>query len=127
MALTHTTAVRNSISDGVVDQIDLGVADANGDLVYATAGDVEVSVGAFANPAFGASVNGVATANTITDDPSSAGGTVAIVIVRDRDNTELFRGSVTAIGGGGDAELTSVVIVATEPIKTTSMTYTAST
>lgn len=125
MALTHTTATRNAMVNTVVDRIDLGTTDANGDLVYWTSGDAEVCVAAFANPAFGDGSGGVGTANAIGDATSAGGGTIAKCMVRDRDNTEHLRGSVTATGGGGDIEITSVVIAATEVVRTTSLTYTA--
>lgn len=125
MALTHVTAVRNAVSDVVVDSIDVGTTDANGDLVYQTSGDVEVATLAMANPSFGASAAAVATANAIVDDTSATGGTVSKFKLQDRDNGEVLQGSVTATSGGGDIELSSVVIAATDTVSTSSLTYTA--
>ena len=126
MALTHVTATRNAMADAVVDRIDLGTTDANGDLMIMTSGDVEVATLAFANPAFGAAASAVATANAITKDSSATGGTAAKFKCQDRDNGEVVRGSVTATGGGGDIELSSVTIAATDEVDITSLTYTAS-
>ena len=125
MALTHVTAVRNVVADAVVDSIDAGATDANGDLEYMTAGDVEVATLAMANPAFGAAAAAVATANAIADDTNATGGTVSKFKLQDRDNGEVLQGSVTATSGGGDIELTNVVIGATDTVSTSSMTYTA--
>lgn len=125
MSVTHVTAVRNAVANSVVDTIDTGTTDATGDLVYMTSGDVEVAILAFANPAFGAAAAAVATANAIADDTSATGGTVAKFKIQDRDNGEILQGSVTATSGGGDIELSSVAIGATDTVSTSSLTYTA--
>lgn len=127
MSLTHVTAVRNGMADYVVDLLDVGSTDAQGDLVFMTSGDVEVAILAMSNPAFGAAASGTATASAITDDSSATGGTVALFKVQDRNNGEVFRGTVTATAGGGDIELTSVVIGAGSTVSMTSLTYSAST
>lgn len=126
MALTHVTAVRNGMADYVVDLIDVGATDPQGDLVFMTSGDVEVATLAMTNPAFGAAAAGTATAAAITDDSSATGGTVALFKIQDRNNAEVFRGTVTATGGGGDIELTSVVIGAGSTVSMTSLTYASS-
>ena len=127
MALTHTTARRNAAVDSVVDAIDGGTTDATGDLVLMTSGDVEVATLPFSNPAFGnagASVAGRADANAISDDTNATGGTAALFKVQDRDNAELFRGTVTGTGGGGDIELSTVVISGGSTVGISSLTYT---
>ncbi len=124
MATTHTTAVRSGIADYVVDLLDGGTTDATGDLVFETSGDVEVATLALANPAFGNAASGVATANAITSDTNATGGTVAKYKMQDRDNAEVFAGSVTATGGGGDIELSSVVIGASDTVSMSSFNYT---
>lgn len=125
MSLIHASDIRDGFADFFVDKIDIGTTDANGDLVYMTSGDVEVATLAMSNPAFGAAASGIATAAAITDDSSATGGTVAKFKLQNRDNTELVQGSVTATSGGGDIELSSVVIAATDTVSTSSMTYTA--
>ncbi|NOR70970.1 MAG: hypothetical protein GQ532_14955 [Methylomarinum sp.] len=125
MPLTHTTATRNVVADAVVDLLDVGATDATGDLVYMTSGDVEVAILAMANPAFGAAASGVATAGVIADDTNATGGTVAKFKLQDRNNLETLQGSVTATSGGGDIELSSVAIGATDTVATSSLTYTA--
>jgi len=125
MSLTHVTAVRNTLANAAVDAVVVGSTDANGDLVIMTSGDVEVSTHAHANPAYGAAASGVATAGAIGDDASATGGTAALYKQQDRDNAEVMRGTVTATAGGGDIELTSVVIGATDTVQISSLTYTA--
>jgi hypothetical protein len=127
MSLTHTTAVRNGLADYTVDQVDTGAGDATGDLVIMTSGDTEVATLTMANPAFGAASSGTATANTITDDTSATGGTAAKAKLQNRDNTEIVRCSVTATGGGGDIELSSVVVGAGDTVSVSALTYSAPT
>ncbi len=126
MALTHVTAARNAMGDACVDRIDLGSTDAAGDLEIMTSGDAEVSIHLCTNPAFGATAAGTATASAIGDDTSAAGGTAALFQFRDRDNGEVFRGSVTGTGGGGDIELDNVIVGVGVTVSITSFTYSAS-
>ena len=123
MATTHVTAVRNSIAGVVSSAVDAGVG--AGKMVFMTSGDVEVATLTMSDPAFGAASSGVITANAITRDESATGGTVALFKLTDSADTEVLRGSVTATGGGGDIELTSVTITAGEPVEVSSYTYTA--
>ena len=126
MALTHVTAARNAMADACVDRVDLGAGDAQGDLVIMTSGDVEVATLLCANPAFGAASSGTATAAAIADDTSATGGTAAKFKFQDRANGEVFRGSVTGTGGGGDIELDNAVVGAGVTVSMTSFTYSAS-
>lgn len=126
MALTHVTAARNAMADACVDRIDLGATDAQGDLEIMTSGDVEVATLECSNPAFGAASGGTATANAISNDTSATGGTAARFRFKDRNNAEVFRGSVTATGGGGDIELDNVTVGAGVTVSISSFTYSAS-
>lgn len=122
MGVTLTTASRNVMCDALVDSVDSGSADANGDLVIMTSGDVEVATLALSNPAFGASVAGVATASAIGDDTSATGGTAALHKMQDRDNTEVWRGTVGT--SGADLNLSSVSVGAGDTVSVTSYTVT---
>lgn len=122
MAITLTTTARNAACDAIVDLIDVGSTDANGDLIIATAGDVEVATLSFANPAFGSAVNGVATANAIGADTTATGGTAAIFKFMNRNNAEVLRGSVGT--SGADLNLSSVNIGAGDTISVSSFTVT---
>lgn len=127
MALTHTTAIRNGLADYVVDAIDGGAGDANGDIVIMTSGLSEIVTLSFSNPAFFAAAAGVATAEAIADGISGPGGTAAIFKVQNLANVEIFRGMVSATGGGGDMQLSSTSIGAGDTVTITSFTYTSST
>lgn len=124
MSLVHVVAIRNSLADLVVDAIDAGAG--AGYIEFQTSGDVEVATCPFGDPAFGAAATGTATANAITDDTSATGGTIAKFRIKDSDNTEVFSGTVTVTSGGGDIELTSVIIGAGDTVSMTSLTYSSS-
>lgn len=130
MSLTHATAARNAAADAVVDLVDAGTTDTGGDLVLMTSGDVEVATLPLSTPpAFGAAgavVAGRADANAITDDTSATGGTAALFKLQNRDNTEILRGTVTAVGGGGDITISSVSITAGNTVSCSSLQYSAS-
>ena len=121
MAITHTTAVRNSIADLVVDAIDAGPA--AGTLEMQTSGDVEVATLTFSDPAFGAAAGGTATASPITSDTNATGGTVAKFRIFDSVATEVLTGNVQV--SGGDINLSSLVVGATDTVSMSSLTYTA--
>lgn len=121
MAVTHLTAVRTGIADYVVDLIDAGAG--AGTLVFNTSGDVEVATLTFSDPAFGAAVNGVATASSITSDTSATGGTVAKFVVKDSNGTVVFSGAVGT--SGSDINLSSLSVGAGDTVSVSSLTYTA--
>lgn len=123
MAVTHVTTIRNALADLVVDAIDAGSG--AGYLRFDTSGDSEVATCAFSDPAFGAASSGTATANAISSDTSATGGTVAKGKFYDSNNTLILTCSVTATGGGGDIEITSVAVGATDTVSVSSLTYSA--
>jgi hypothetical protein len=122
MAITLTTAARNAACDAIVDLVDVGTTDANGDIVFMTSGSVEVATLALSAPAFGASSVGVATANTVSSDTSATGGTVALFKIQNKDNTEIFRGTVTV--SSGDINLSSLTVGASDTVSMSSLTVT---
>lgn len=121
-AVTHPTAVRNAIADLVVDSLDGG---SPGKLVFRTSGDVAVATLTFSNPAFGSASSGTATSNAITSDTNAAGGTIAKATLETSAGTAKVNCSVTAPGGGGDIELSSVVVSAGQTVSVSSLTYSA--
>ena len=123
MAVTHPTAVRTAVADFIVDQLDEGTPP--GKLMIQTAGSVEVALLTFANPAFGAAAAGVATAGAIVSDTNADGGTATKAELRNAAGTAKILCSVTATGGGGDIQLSSVVISAGQTVSISSLTYKA--
>ena len=124
MAITHVTAVRNSLAGVVSTAVDAGAG--AGELVLMTSGDVEVATLTMSDPSFGAASGGAITANAITSDTNATGGTIALFKIQDSDANEVIRGTVTATGGGGDIELSSLSISAGDTVEISSFTYTAS-
>lgn len=126
MAVTHATATRNGLCNNVVDQLD------NGFVKFVTSGDVEVATCGFGATAFdaagsaGGNSDGVATANSISDDTNATGGTIAKFELQTSSPTSIVFGSVTGSGGGGDIEISSTSITAGETVSVTSLTYEAS-
>lgn len=123
MAVTHPTAVRTGVADFVVDQLDEGTPP--GLLEFQTAASASVATLTFANPAFGAAAVGVATAGTIVSDTNADGGTIAKAELRNAAGTAKVLCSVTATGGGGDIELSSVVVSAGQTVSMSALTYAA--
>ncbi len=103
-----------------------GTTNAQGRLVFQTSGSSEVATILLSDPAFGAAAAGVITAGSMTDDTNATGGTVDNFIITDKDNTTIVSGTVTATGGGGDIELSSVTIGAGDTVSMSSLTYEAS-
>lgn len=123
MAVTHPSAVRTTIADTVCALINGGTPP--GKLVFQTAGSVTVATLTFANTAFGGAVAGVATAAAIVSDTNAVGGTIAKAELRNAAGTAIILCSVTATGGGGDIQLSSVIISAGQTVSISSLTYTA--
>lgn len=122
MALTLTTAAKNARLDAFTALINAGSGTATGILEIWTSGTTTLlGTLTFSNPAFPAASSGSATASAITQDSSAdATGTAAIFLVKNRSGTEVFRGTITATGGGGDLQLNTVSIVSGGPIQVTS-------
>lgn len=122
---TLTTASRNAACDAVVDLVDAGTTNPNGQLIFRTSGDVEVATLNMSNPAYGNAASGVATANSISDDTSATGGTTTKATIEDRNNTEVMELTVTAVSGGGDIELAGgTTIGAGATVSVSSLTHT---
>lgn len=132
MSIALEVAARNAAADAVMALVDAG----------AGAGKLKIRTGAkpasggastgtvlasltFSDPATGAAASGVDTASAITQDSSAdATGTAGHFEVTDSDDNVVFRGDVTATGGGGDMQLVTTAIVAGQPVQITSFTYT---
>jgi hypothetical protein len=120
MSVTHSTAVRTVIADAVT-----GTIGTSGKLVFLTAGSAVVATLPFSATAFGAAASGVSTANAITSDTNAVAGTIAKAEFQTSGSVVKVLCSVTATGGGGDIQLSSVIISAGQTVAITSLTYTA--
>lgn len=123
MAITHATTTRNLLAQAIADATDAGSAE--GTVEFQTAGNAEVATATMADPAFSSPSSGTITANTVAGDPSATGGVVTQFVVKDSDGNAVFSGSVTAVGGGGDCQLNTVTVTASDTVDIASFTYTA--
>ena len=125
MPIILTTNSRNVATNSIVDLIDTGTVNPTGSInIYTTGLSVLLVVLNFSNPAFGNSLNGVATGNPVTNGVALASGTASIFTAVNRNGVEIFRGTVSATGGGGDIELSSVSIATSQIISINSTTFT---
>jgi hypothetical protein len=120
MAVTHSTAARNLMADTVLGLLNVGGA---GTLQFQTSGSVACATLTLSNPAFQASVNGVATANPIANDTNAVGGVVAQFALRNNAGTGVIFGSVTTPAGTGDIKLSSLTLSPGDVVVVTSLLY----
>ena len=110
MAITHTTASRNSLSDKLL--ADIG---SSGLLTLRTSGDAEVAT--LTLPGTSGTVGATdLTFGTFTDDTSATGGECAHLRIETSGSTEIFRFvpgditmSSTTIGAGDTVQCSSLV------------------
>ena len=126
MALTTVNALRTSKAQQIKDAVDAGTTNAAGKIVIMTGADATIVELTLSNPAFGAITDGVMSLNTVTNGTSILADTAALFKIVDRDENEVYRGTVTATGGGGDLELSTVTIPLSEEVAISSWTYTES-
>jgi hypothetical protein len=125
-------ASQDAAADGVVDRLDAGAAAGTlkiytgaqpADADDAATGTLLVTL-TFSDPAFGASSGGTATAGVITSGTAVATGTAGWFRCADSDGVTVFDGDITAGGGGGDIELSSMSITTGDTVGVSSLTYT---
>jgi hypothetical protein len=124
---TLATAARNAACNGVVDLLDVGTTNASARIQLCTAANAVVATLVMSNPAFGNAATGVATANAITADSSAAGNASSVTYARfnDRDAAEVYRATVTGVGGGGEIEIAGgTTIGAGAEVSCSSLTHT---
>jgi hypothetical protein len=95
-------------------------------LLFETSGDVEVARIDFEDPSF-SQATGILTLLGIPLTDASATGNaspVAQFSIFDKDDLKQLEGTVTTVGSGGDIELTSLIIAATEQVDLTALTIT---
>ena len=117
MTFTLATPARNAAVDAVTALASGGV------LRFFTASDALVAEIALGAPAFGNAVNGTAfIVNTLTD-PFTSSGTVTKFSIFSSSGALLVSGIVTAIGGGGDIELSTTTYVSGDRLDVSTLTY----
>ena len=121
MAITHPIGIRQELCNLVVDKMDSG-----GVLRYQTSGAATIADGTLSTPAWGAADgSATSTANSIGNATNNTGSTQTVAQFTFRDaSSDVFSGSVTTSGGGGDMIITNTSIADSESIQTNSATYT---
>lgn len=113
MTVRFTETDKNARAQTVVDKVDQGSTNANGQLWLVDSGDNPLSKHDMANPAFGTVASGASTANAIQDATAILAGSVAEFLIVNRDEQVVMRGTVGAVGSGADMEsATSSVTIA---------------
>lgn len=124
MSVTLATKARNAACDGIVDLIDEGSG--AGTMMFTGAGGTPLLCElTFSDPAFGASVVGVATANAITGGVvanSANPSNIALCLFRDSDDEEHFRCQVGL--SGSDINMSSISVNNGDTIDITALTFT---
>lgn len=120
MSVTHATAVRTILADAATATIG-----ASGKIIMQTAASATVATLPFSATAFAGAVAGVATANAITSDTNAVGGTITKAELQTSGSVAKILCSVTATGGGGDIELSSVIVSAGQTVSLSALTYAA--
>lgn len=123
MALTHTTAIRNTLADAIDTAINAAGA---GTLGIYDSGDVLLASITLGATAFGASASGTITLGGVplSDTSANATGTASYFRFNENGGTEIFRGTVGV--SATDLVLDSVSITAGQTVTVTSFTYSAS-
>lgn len=125
MAMTLTSAAASAAADAVVDLLDGGSGDSTGDIAFYNAGATTLLCTCnLAATAFGAASSGVATAGAVSQGTVQIAGTIALALFRNKSNTEIFRGSVSLAGAGGDIVLSGTAVNVNDTIDITALTYT---
>lgn len=124
MALVFETAAKDAIADAIDTYVNGGTAP---ELVFETSGDVEcATIILNATNAFGASSGGIITlADTPLSDTNATGGTVAQFSIYQNVSQgaeKVVEGTV--LTSGGDINLTTLAVAATETVTLTSFTIT---
>lgn len=119
MATTHpTTSIRNGMADHVCNQLD------NGTIEIQTSGAVALATMSLGASAYDAAVNGICSATNVPlEDTNASAGTAAQAQQKASTSTIIIQCSVTATGGGGDIELSSINFNAGDTVRLTSLTY----
>jgi hypothetical protein len=121
--ITKSTAALNAACNAVVDLIDVGSTRATGYLNIYNTDSTLMAYLPCSNPAFMTSVDGTATANTITDATCMIDSTASYFHFVDRDSTYVYGGSISKTSGIGDMKIPVVELAHDAVISISSAKY----
>ena len=134
MPLRLSDSVRSAKTAAATAKLDVGTGTAGGTIkIYSGAQPATPATAASGTllatvvlpaPAFGAPVAGVAAMGDPASVNAVASGTAGWARFADRDGAVCWDGHVTATGGGGVVELSSVALTSGAPVDITGGTYT---
>lgn len=122
MALTLETSVRNAAADAI--DAEIGAA---GYLEFQTGAQVEVATITFGTPSFGTAAIGVITmTGQPLQDTNATGNASAINAFQIFATGAVLKitGTVTLVAGGGDIEMSSLTVAATDTVELTTFSIT---
>ena len=122
MAITLATVAKNAALDAIVDLIDVGSGTAN--IQIFDASNNELGTLPLSNPAFGSANAGTVLDNPVTRDNSINTGLASTFKVFDKAGNEVFSGSVSGTGGGGDLILSNINLVVGDSVSVSSFSMT---
>lgn len=108
--VNKTEATRNAACNAVVDRVDDGTNSPYGVLGLYTSDSTEITALRLSNPAFRDATDGTAIVNFIYDATAFVDGTAALFWFNNRDGSNVFGGTVSGPGGGGDMQLSNISI-----------------
>lgn len=128
MAFKLSQAAAEAAGDAVCDMLDGGKIEVRTGAAPTNADDADsgtlLAEGTFGTPAFAASVDGESLANAITQDASANNtGTAGHFRLKTAASAVVAQGSVTALGGGGDMQVSSTSVVSGIPFSFTSAIF----
>lgn len=108
MGVNHPIEVRNQYCTFLLSQLDEG--ESPGVLELQTQEGKCVATFALSKPAFAPPIDGISQLNTISPDIGAIGGRVAKAVFKNGNHKEVFSCSVTGFDGGGEIELSTIMI-----------------
>ncbi len=127
MTITHSDTLRGNLSYFVCGA-NMDSDSGSAVLEFATNASFTTILASlrFSRPhAFGSGVVPVQVANPITPDINAVAGVCTAFRITSGNGAVMMQGTVTAVGGGGDIQLSSVNFANGDTISVTSLTYTA--
>lgn len=124
MTITHITALRSALAETVRSAINGGAS--NSSLVLRDGSTTAVTFDIGATP-FGAASSGIITLGGVPIDQAASASVTELdnFQLKDGDGTTQITGSITAVGMGGDIEVTNVNVANGQDCTLESMTYEA--
>lgn len=128
MSVTHPTAVRNQVTDLIVDALDVG---GPGKLVFRLTGNANAPGTAVATlmlsaTAFGAASSGTATAAAITSDTNATGNASPVATATLETGAGVVKVHCAVAASASDINMSNgLTVAAGDTVSCSSLTYTA--